>query len=196
MSLTEIERILADLIDTTEMMIELAYTSLIYNNSDIAAEVVEMEKQVDKHHLKLELEALRLKHRRPDEKMILGLIRLGLICEMLSDAAASIADVVLRGLKADEILKTAIEEAEDTVLMKKVEKGSPLSGRSIGDTKLDDRFNVKVLAIKRGRAWRYEPSNVIVMEPGSVIIASGAKDSVEAVNELCQKPMPTETEQT
>ncbi len=171
MSLPNIERILADLIDTTEMMIELAYTSLIYNNSDIAAEVIELEEQMDKQHLKLELEALKLKRRGPDRKRILGLIRLGLICEMLSDAAASIADVVLRGLKADEILKTAIEEAEDTVLMKKVEKGSALSGKSIGDAKLDDKFNVKVLAIKRGREWRYEPSNGIVMDPGCLIIS-------------------------
>lgn len=192
MSLNTIESTLANLIDTTEMMVELAYTALIYNNSDIAAEVLELEDKVDKKHLDLELEALKLRRRQGREKRILGLIRLGIICEMLSDAAASIADVVLRGLKADEILKIAMEETEDTVLMKTIEKGSPLSSVNIGNAKLDDRFNVKILAIKKGGEWLYEPPNSFLMKGGDIIITSGTRESVDAVNELCQKPEVSE----
>ena len=68
MKIVLIEKLLADLIDTTEMMIELAYSSLIYNNKDIAAEVLELEDQVDKQHLLFEIKALMLRRPKGEEK--------------------------------------------------------------------------------------------------------------------------------
>jgi len=55
-------------------------------------------------------------HAPEESKDFLGLMRLGAVTERIADAAARIADVVLRGLEPHPVLRLVIEEAEETVL--------------------------------------------------------------------------------
>ncbi|MEM4246606.1 MAG: TrkA C-terminal domain-containing protein [Candidatus Bathyarchaeia archaeon] len=181
-----VEELLADIINTTDLMVDLAYTSLIYNNVEVAKEVISLEEQIDHWHYRLEIEAARLL-RRGRERGILGLIRMGLICEMISDAAASIADMVARGLESHEILTRALEEAEDTVLMREVEHGSPMDGKTISETRLDERFNIKVLAVRKGPKWIYEPDDSMRVVGGDTVIATGIREGIDEVKRLCSR---------
>ena len=177
-TLDRIEDLLVELIDTTDMMLDLAYTALIYNNRDIAREVLALEETVDTWHLELELESLRLCTGPGEERKVLGLIRLGLICEILSDAAASIADLTVRGLEAHEILQTAIEEAEDTVTMVRITGGGTLAGKTIREAQLLERLGLEILAIRKKGVWLYAPGEDVRMEVGDELIACGTRDSI------------------
>ena len=184
-SFEKVEELLAEIINTTEMMVDLAYGALIYNNVDVAREVIALEEEVDTLHLKLELEVLRRSGKRVRELEALGLIRMGLICEMISDAAASIADIVVRGLEAHEILIKAFQEVEDTVLMTEVKPGSPIDGKTIDETKLQERFNVKIIAVRRASKWLYEPNESFKIVGKDVLIATGLLEGIEEVKRLC-----------
>ena len=59
------------------------------------------------------------------------LIRLGVTTEQIADAGAEIAEVVLRGLSPHQILKVAIEEAEETVARVKITQRSKLAGLTL-----------------------------------------------------------------
>ncbi|MEM2122435.1 MAG: TrkA C-terminal domain-containing protein [Candidatus Bathyarchaeia archaeon] len=177
-TLDKIEDLLVEVIDTTDMMLDLAYTALIYNNRDIAREVLALEEAVDTWHLELELESLRLPTEPGEERKILGLIRLGLICELISDAAASIADLTIRGFEPHEILQTAIEEAEDTVTMVSI-NGGVLAGKTIRESHLLERLGLNILAIRKNGVWLYAPGEDVKMEEGDELIACGTRSSIE-----------------
>ncbi|HID15927.1 MAG TPA: hypothetical protein EYP16_03880, partial [Candidatus Atribacteria bacterium] len=116
MSLEKIESLLLRLLDTSRTMIDLAYSALLYNDKVFAEEVLRLEEEVDELHTELELEVLKLKRREGEERGVLGLIRLGLSAEAISDAAASIADVDMKiGGQAVVYYQTA-ESGGDTTL--------------------------------------------------------------------------------
>jgi uncharacterized protein with PhoU and TrkA domain len=168
-------------------MLNLAYTALIYNNLDIAQEVLALEEAVDTWHLELELEALQLCSSLNDRMKILGLIRLGLICEILSDAAASIANITIRGGESHEILQAAIEEAEDTVTIIPISERGSLAMKTIHESKLIERLGLDILAIRKKRVWLYAPGEDVKMNTGDEIIACGTKDSISILESMAGK---------
>lgn len=180
----KVENLLVRLINISELMIHLGYASVIYNNKDIAKEVLEMEKEVDDLHINFEIEALKLKGNGENEKSILGLIRLGLIAERLADAAALMADIVYRGIEVHDILRIAIEEAEDTIMMSPISENSFLIGKSLTELNLESKIGTYIIGIKRKDKWIYNPSREEKILLGDVIIAEGNKDGINILKKL------------
>jgi uncharacterized protein with PhoU and TrkA domain len=163
---------LVSLKDTSELMIDLAYSSLFLNSRALAEEVEALENHIDDMHTEFELLVLSSGFKPEESKDFLGLIRLGVVTEKIADAAMEIADVVLRGLEPHPILRLVIEEAEETVTRVTVSKTSPLVGKKIREAQIPEETGMWVLVIRRGNWWlRPRPDTVI--KAGDVLIASG-----------------------
>jgi uncharacterized protein with PhoU and TrkA domain len=181
---------MAELKDTSELMIDLAYSSLLFNSRELAEEVRALERRMDDLHTELELLILT-RCVTPDEaKNYLGLIRLALAAENIADAAAQIADVVLRGLKPHPVLRLAIREAEETVLRVTVSEGSVLLGKSLKEAQIQEETGMWVLAVKRGDAW-LRPKPDLVVKEGDILIAAGYAGGQEDLKQLASGK-PTE----
>jgi uncharacterized protein with PhoU and TrkA domain len=158
--------------DTSELMIDLAYSSLFLNSRSLAEEVEALENHMDDVHTDFERLVLSSGFTPEESKDFLGLIRLGVVTEKIADAAMEIADVVLRGLEPHPILKLVIEEAEETVTKVTVSEDSPLMGKTIREAQIQDETGMWVLVIRRGNGWlRPRPDTVI--RAGDVLIAAG-----------------------
>ncbi len=174
---------LVELKDTSELMMDLAYSSLLLNSRELAEEVQELEGHVDSLHTEFELLVLSSGFKPEESKDFLGLIRLGVVTEAIADAAAEIAEVVLRGLEPHPVLRLVIEEAEETVTRARVSKRSSLNGKNLRDAKIPEETGMWVLAIRRGKKWiRPQPKTVI--KAGDVLIASGYAEGEEDLLKL------------
>jgi uncharacterized protein with PhoU and TrkA domain len=163
---------LVSLKDTSELMIDLAYSSLLLNSRALAEEVEALENHTDDLHTDFELLVLSSGFKPEESKDCLGLIRLGVVTEEIADAAMEIADVVLRGLEPHPILKMVIEEAEETVTRVTISKSSPLIGKKIREAQIQEETGMWVLVIRRGKYWlRPRPDTVI--KAGDILIAAG-----------------------
>ncbi len=174
---------LVSLKDTSELMIDLAYSSLLLNSRELAEEVQALEEGVDSLHTEFELLVLSSGFNAEESKDFLGLIRLGVVTEQIADAAAEIADVVLRGLKPHPILRQVIEEAEETVTRVQVSKTSPLVGRSLREAQIQEETGMWVLVIRRGKKW-LRPRSETIIKTGDVLIASGYAEGEEDLERL------------
>ena len=158
--------------DTSELMIDLAYSSLLLNSRALAEEVEALENHMDDLHTDFELLVLSSGFTPEESKDFLGLIRLGVVTEEIADAAMEIADVVLRGLEPHPILRLVIEEAEETVTRVTVSETSPLVGKKIREAQIQEETGMWVLVIRRNKWWlRPRPDTVI--KAGDILIASG-----------------------
>jgi uncharacterized protein with PhoU and TrkA domain len=174
---------LAELKNTSELMIDLAYSSLLLNNVRIAEEVQALEEHMDDLHTEFELLVLSSGFKPEESRHFLGLIRLGVATEQIADAGAEIAQVVLRGLQSHPILKTAIEEAEETVARVQVASGSSLIGKTLRQAQIHEETGMWILVIRRNNIWaRPKPSTVI--KESDIIIASGYADGEESLEAL------------
>jgi uncharacterized protein with PhoU and TrkA domain len=158
--------------DTSELMIDLAYSSLLLNSRALAEEVEALENHMDDLHTDFELLVLSSGFKPEESKDFLGLIRLGVVTEEIADAAMEIADVVLRGLEPHPILRLVIEEAEETVTRVTVSETSPLVGKKIREAQIQEETGMWVLVIRRNKWWlRPRPDTLI--KAGDILIASG-----------------------
>ena len=164
-----------ELKDTSELMLDLAYSSLLLESKGLAEEVQFLEEYVDDLHTELELLVLSSGFNPSESKNFLGLIRLGLFTEIISDAAAQIAEVVLRGIEPHPVLKMAIEEAEKSVVRVKVPKNSQFVGVTLQKANIPEETGMWILAVRRGNRW-IRPKPRVVIEAKDTLIASGYAD--------------------
>jgi uncharacterized protein with PhoU and TrkA domain len=164
-------------------MMDLGYSSLLLNNSELAEEVQRLEEYMDKLHTDFELLVLSSGFKKSEARGFLGLIRLGVVTEKIADAAAEIAEVVLRGIEPHPILKLIIEEAEETVTYVQVNENSSLKSKTLREARIPEESGMWVLAIRRGdKCIRPKPDSKI--EVGDVLIASGYADGEEGLKRL------------
>lgn len=182
-SFKEIIDMLAELKDTSELMMDLAYSSILLNSKELAQEVATLEEYMDNLHTKFELLVLTRCISPSESKNFLGLIRLGVVTEKIADGAMQIAGVVLRGLDPHPVLKLAIKEAEETVVHAQVSKKSPLVGKTLREAQVHEETGMWVLCIKRGDKW-IRPKPDAIIEAGDHIIASGYAEGAEDLKRL------------
>lgn len=179
----EIAERFVELKNTSELMIDLAYSALMLNSKELAEEVQRLEEYVDQLHTDFELLALKSDFKKEEASGFLGLIRLGVATEKIADAAAEMAEVVLRGIEPHPILKLAIREAEETVTQVCVTEGSPLVNRTLKEARVHEETGMWVLVIRRGeKSIRPKPDTVIQL--GDILLASGYAEGVEALKKL------------
>ncbi|MEM3054231.1 MAG: TrkA C-terminal domain-containing protein [Candidatus Bathyarchaeia archaeon] len=179
----EIVERFAELKDTSELMIDLAYSSLLLNSKELAEEVQRLEEYVDKLHTDFELLVLSSGFKKEEAKGFLGLIRLGVVAEKIADAAAEIAEVVLRGIEPHIVLRLTIEEAEETITYTPVTENSQLVNKTLREARIPEETGMWVLAIKReGKCVRPKPDSKI--QVGDILIASGYAEGAEHLKKL------------
>ncbi|MEM1674703.1 MAG: TrkA C-terminal domain-containing protein [Candidatus Bathyarchaeia archaeon] len=175
-----------ELKDVSELMIDLAYSALLLNSKELAEEVHKLEEYVDKLHTEFELMVLSSGFVESEAKGILGLIRLGVAAESISDAAAEIAEIILRGIEPHPVLKIAVESAEETVVYVRVKWDSALVGKTLREARIPEETGMWVLAIKRGDKL-VRPKPEMRIEADDVIIAAGYSQGKEDLLNLVSK---------
>ena len=179
----EIAARFAELKDTSELMMDLAYSALMLNSKELAEEVHNLEEYMDKLHTEFELLALTSDFKKEEASGFLGLIRLGVATEKIADAAAEMAEVVLRGIEPHPVLKLTIKEAEETVTQACVTDNSPLVNKTLKEARVHEETGMWVLAIKRGGKC-LRPKADSRIQTGDILIASGYAEGVEDLKKL------------
>lgn len=169
--------------NTSEMMMDLAYSAVLLNSRYLAEEVRLLEVQIDRLHLDYQYEVLSKTNIASDPKDLLGLIQLGVVTERIADAASEIAEVVLRGVEPHPVLQMMIQDAEETVERAVVEESSPVAGKTLREARIAEETGMWVLVIRRDNQWmRPRPSTVL--KQGDVVIASGYAEGEEDFKQL------------
>lgn len=180
------QRVTRDLVklkNTSEMMMDLAYSAVLLNSRYLAEEVQLLEEQMDQLHIDAQCRALTRTEEEVDPRDLLGIIRMGNVTERIADAAAEIAEVVLRGIEPHPILQMVIQDAEETVERVTVSADSPLVGKTLKEAAIADETGMWVLVIRRDNKWiRPRPDTVLMAR--DVVIASGYSEGEEDFKRL------------
>ncbi len=105
---------------------------------------------------------------------LLSIIDLADINERISDAAYAIADIVLRDIEPPHpIIRKIMEDTEEELGRVTVRPGSVLIGKTLAQLKLPSKIGTRILAIKRGDRYIYNPpgKDDRIEEGGDVLIA-------------------------
>lgn len=178
--MNKVESMLLELKDTSEFMVDLAYSSLLYNNTEIAEEVIFLEGKMDELSSQIQTYIENLGKGQPEEvAKFTFVLRLQMAIEDIANAAASIADVVLRGLGDHPVIQMSIQESEVTIEMATVSEKSIMAGKTLGELAFGSHCGMYVIAIKRGNQYIYGPGKDSRIEVGDILLAKGPEESAD-----------------
>jgi uncharacterized protein with PhoU and TrkA domain len=190
-ALSELDRavdILVEMKDLAEAAVGLAYSSLLFNNRALAAEVGALEARSDQLHDELESWVLRAAPEARDPDELRGLLRLGSAGEYMCDAARDMTWYVERGEPLHPVVQMALEETEETSAETVVQPSSPAAGRSLKDLRVETETGMFVLAVQRGARWIYRPRGTFVLQDGDRLISIGPEEGEEELWSLTGAP--------
>jgi uncharacterized protein with PhoU and TrkA domain len=180
-----VEDIVLEIKDKSELMIDLAYSSLLYDNETIAKEVYDLEDVIDVLYQNLQRQTLEnVEKKKLSINDALTVLRLADAGEQIADAAQEIADVELRDVELHPILKMSIRESDVVFTRVKVEPGSILSGKTLGELKLGSETGMYIRAMRHGNRWLYGPDKNTRIDAEDVLFARGPEDGEKHLVDL------------
>ena len=181
------EDIVLEIKDKSELMVDLAYSSVLYDNKIIAEEVYDLENSVDKLYRTLQRKTLEeVKNKKHSVDEALTLLRIAHAGEQIADAAQEIADVELRDVELHPILKMSIRESDVVFTKVKVESQSVLCGKTLGQLKLASETGMMVIAMRHMDKWLYGPDKNTKIASQDILFAKGPEDGEKHLIELAK----------
>jgi uncharacterized protein with PhoU and TrkA domain len=191
MPLTELDRavdILVEMKNSAEVAVGLAYSSLLFNDPALAAEVSTLESRSDILHDELESWVLKAAPEARNTDELRGVLRLGYASETIFDAARDMTWLIEKGEELHPVIQMALEETEEVAAETIIEPGSRAEGRSLKQLQLETETGMFVLAVQRGRRWVYRPRPRFELEAGDRVISLGPEEGVAEIEALARGP--------
>jgi uncharacterized protein with PhoU and TrkA domain len=181
------EEVVLEIKDKSELMVDLAYSSLLYNNKTIAEEVYDLENLIDELYEKLQrdtLEAVAKQELPPNSA--LTIIKLAKAGEEIADAAQEIVDVQLRDVELHPIITMSLKESDEVLTRVFIKNESVFCGKTLGELKLGSETGMTIIAMRHQNRWLYGPNKNTRIDPEDILFAKGPEDAEKHLQELAE----------
>ncbi|HMF82547.1 MAG TPA: TrkA C-terminal domain-containing protein [Acidimicrobiia bacterium] len=183
-----LKAMLSEAKDASELMVDLGYAALFFDDLAMAEEVMELEERLEAlvHEMR---EVCILAARSPhDAEQMSSVLHVISSIERIGDAAVNIARIVIHRLGIPADLVADLAAAEEVSHRVRVRESSDLAGRSLADVELPTKVGMRVVAIRRGKEWIIDPDGDEVMLPDDVLILRGAPEGIAELRILAGAP--------
>ena len=108
-----VKELLVELKDASELMVDLAYAAVFFNENSLAEEVEELEQRMDGHLRRLREVAMLAARSPEDAEAMAGVLHIAAAIEKIGDAASDIARVVQARLGIPDTLRPDLRHADE-----------------------------------------------------------------------------------
>ena len=164
--------------DISELMIDLAYSAALFNNTGLAEEVMELERRMDTLVYVLNMNLMLAARDKEDAESLAGVAKVGSLTNSISDAAADIAGIVLNNIGIHPIVREVFQRTEEHLARVQMSESSILAGKTVEDMDLAAEVGVDIIAVRRGRYWMINPEKEIIL-PEDVLMARGTAEGLK-----------------
>lgn len=179
-----VKEVLIDMKNLCGLIIDLAYASLVFNDTDLAEEVLEFERDIDSLLYELWASASIAVRDLEDAEALAGIMKLAMSIDNISNSAADIVQVIRLKFGLPQPLKDALSKIEPQYRRLIVNKNSPIIGMKLMDLNLDVWFGIYVLAIRRGSKVIIDPEDSEVICENDILIVKGPLDGLNAFSKV------------
>lgn len=181
-----LKEILVEMKNISELMVDLAYSSVLFDSEPIADEVCALEETMDDLNHQLTIRALLASRTREDAEQISEILNVASAINDISDHAQNISEIVARDLKIHSVILESLKYTDEKILRAQLEEQSALCGLSLRESKLASRIGVTVIAVRRGKRWIYNPKKNFAFCNGDSLIARGTQEGLLILREIAK----------
>jgi uncharacterized protein with PhoU and TrkA domain len=182
-----VRELLAEMKNLSELMIDLAYSAALFNDKELAEDVLTLERHIDTLSYLLDMEIMIAARGDPKAaEALIGVSTVAAATDKISDAAADIAAIVTRDIGVHPIVSSIFEKVEERLMKATVKEGSVISGKRIGKLDLAARMGIDIIAIRRNKDWIINPKGTEKILLGDILITRGAPIGTKEFKDLAE----------
>ena len=181
-----VRELLLEMKNLSELMIDLAYSAALFNDKELAEDVLELESHVDTLSYLLDMEIMIAARDSEDAEALIGVSTVAAATDKISDAAADIAAIVIQDIGVHPIVSEIFEKVEERLMKAKVNDNSVIVGKQICELDLAARMGVDIIALRRNKDWMIDPDETEKIQVGDILITRGAPLGIKEFKELAE----------
>jgi len=178
--------LLVEMKNLSELMIDLAYSAALFNDKELAEDVIELESRIDTLAYLLDMEIMIAARDAKDAETLIGVSTVASAADKISDAAADIAAIVTRNIGIHPIIGEIFEKVEERLMKATVKEDSVIAGKRIDELDLAARMGVDIIAIRRNKDWILDPEETAQVLLGDILITRGAPMGIKEFKDLAE----------
>ena len=170
--------------EAAELMLDLSYAAIFFDDHALAREVVRLEDRVGGLLHELRTVCMVASRTREDAEQLAGVLATAVAIEGIADAADEIAQVVTRELGVPAQLREDLRHATEVTARARVHEGSELAHRTLAEVELPTRTGMWVIAVRRSDDWVFDPDGDVPLRVDDVLFIQGPRGGVDLVRGL------------
>jgi len=179
-----VRNLLVEMKNLSELMLDLAYSSALFHSTELAEDVLELEKRVDTLAYLLKMNTMIAARDAKDAEALIGVSIVSSSANKISDAAADIAYIALREIGVHPLVREVFERVEEHLGRVEVKPGSILVHKTLDELDLAARMGVDVIAVRRRNDWILDPKEAESILEGDILIARGTAAGINELKDL------------
>jgi uncharacterized protein with PhoU and TrkA domain len=176
-----VREILTDMKDISELMVDLSYAAIMFDSNEIAVEVRHLEQQMQRLNYEIRIKAMLSARTHDDAVKLSGLLQVASAAEAMSNAAVNIVNLTQCPIDKRPFLTFVLKEAEEKIGRLVIADRSDMANRTLADMSVESETGMRIIALKRGKRWMYDPEGSTNLKAGDSLIVRGTDDGYEAL---------------
>jgi uncharacterized protein with PhoU and TrkA domain len=177
-----VKDLLTEMKDISELVIDLAYSAVLFDNEEMAEEVKFLEVRMDKLNYDIRMMAMMAARTKEDAEQLAGILQVAEAAETISNAAGDI--VKMLDDKTRPILPRILSKADEKLFRINVASNSKACNQKIGDLRIESETGMRIIAIRRGECWIYNPQSDTNIQANDWLITRGTDEGNEDLNKF------------
>ncbi|MQA99348.1 MAG: potassium channel protein [Actinobacteria bacterium] len=179
---------LAEIKDSSELMVDVAYAAVFYADEELGREVGRLEDRMFDHLQGLRRQAILAARSPEDAEHMAVVLGIASAVEKIADAADDIANVVTSGVGILDDFRRDLRHADEVVSRVKVREEAQAAGQTLRELALPVEMGVWVIAVRRGGEWDLDPGAEFRIAASDSLLIKGPEDGIVMAREMLGAP--------
>ena len=181
-----VKDLLVDIKEKSELIVDLAYSALIFDSEDMANEVEKLEKEMDELVFKIRIKTMLAANNYEEAEQLSGILQVSDAAKNIANAATDIVYLLDMDITMRPFLPSLFSKADEKLHVVMISKESSIVNRKIGELKIEAECGVRIIAIKRGKQWIYDPEGDVRIKAEDVLIIRGTEDGFQFLERVAR----------
>lgn len=174
-----VRELLTEMKDNSEVAVDLAYAALLFDSQEIGEEVHHLVTRMDTLNHEIKIRMMLASRTKQDAMQLSGLLQVAEGAADISKAAGDIVELLELHPQGSPIVSLVLKEAEEKIRLLTLTDKSDMKGRTLGDLSVESETGMRIIAIKRGIRWIYDPEEMVRLKEGDLMVVRGTEDGYE-----------------
>lgn len=187
-----VQELLTEMKDKSEVIVDLAYASLMYNSKDMAEKVGELEDEMEDLKYAVRVKTLVAARTMEEAKQLSGILQVASAADRISRSAGEIAKLIDLPPEKRPFIANILSESDEKFNVIRISDKSDMVGNTLGALAVEACTGTRVIALKNRRGWIYDPEDDIKIHAGDDIIVRGLDEGFLRLKEFASGKIPWE----